>query len=65
MNPKSDSKKLADFIEQKKKTHFELRFRMFRAHGVEIWGSIKHPAAYIYIYIYIHTYVWRGRKSFT
>ena len=28
---------------------------MFRAIGVKIWGSFKHPAAYIYIYIYIYT----------
>ena len=32
-----------------KKKHFALRFPMFRAIGVKIWGSFKHPAAYIYI----------------
>ena len=37
-------------IFSKKKTHFALRFRMFRANGVKIWGSFKHPAAYMAVW---------------
>ena len=49
--PKRDSQNWVDFF--KKKTHFALRFRMFRAIGVKIWGSFKHPAAMcLHIYIY-------------
>ena len=51
MNPIWRSTNLGDFSPKK---HFALRFRMFRAHGGKKWGSIKHPATYIYICINIY-----------